>query len=331
MGKLKPKISVLLPFYNRTKALGALVENYKRLYYDMIGEIELVLVDDEGSERLFDSFDMLMESGFQVSMSRPRLAEGINPGAVWNYACQTAQADVVAVSHIEILHATGVIPEAIKQIHSGDADVVFPTCLNDWYDPDEHSWISDPHPGGGMYLSPNYNCWPTAYFQVCKREFLLKYPYNEDYRKGFAWDDLDIGMLWKHRARARYRWLKYHVVAHCEYAAERQTEKNTPKIMELWSDNERIFRKKWGVTKPGKLGSLINWVEAAWPQDGVENDGIWPVRKIERDKEPWSNETRSTLPEWATKPSLWIPPGPQTGSQASSGISRATKTIDSHG
>lgn len=117
-------LSIVMPVYNEGRTLE---KNLKRL-----GEVsmpvpwELIIVDDGSTDRATDEVQRSwISNAEQVRLVRARRNQG--KGAALRKGFSLAEGDILGVQDADLEYDSGQIPDLIRPILAGDADVVFGT------------------------------------------------------------------------------------------------------------------------------------------------------------------------------------------------------------
>ena len=116
----RPKVVVVMPAYNAARTLHM---TYADLPHDLVDQI--ILVDDGSSD---NTAAIAREMGLELFIHNRNYGYGANQKTCYREALKTG-ADIVAMVHPDYQYYPTLLPEIIRPIHAGDADVVFGSRL----------------------------------------------------------------------------------------------------------------------------------------------------------------------------------------------------------
>jgi glycosyltransferase involved in cell wall biosynthesis len=116
----KPKVVVVMPAYNAEKTLHM---TYSALPHDVV---DLVIVVDDGSSDATAS--VARELGLELFMHNRNYGYGANQKTCYREALK-AGADITVMVHPDYQYDPSLLPEVIRPIQTGEADVVFGSRL----------------------------------------------------------------------------------------------------------------------------------------------------------------------------------------------------------
>ena len=120
MSPRKPKVVVVMPAYNAAKTLHL---TYADLPHDVV---DLVILVDDGSKD--ETAKIARELGLELFVHDRNYGYGANQKTCYREALR-AGADIVVMVHPDYQYDPTLLPEIIKPIQEGDADVVFGSRL----------------------------------------------------------------------------------------------------------------------------------------------------------------------------------------------------------
>src|ERR1700724_2407930 len=120
MSLTKPKVVVVMPAYNAAETLRM---TYAELPHD---SVDLVIVVDDGSSD--ETAAIARELGLELFVHNRNYGYGANQKTCYREALR-AGADIVVMVHPDYQYDPTLLPEIIKPIEDGSADVVFGSRL----------------------------------------------------------------------------------------------------------------------------------------------------------------------------------------------------------
>ena len=120
MGLEKPKVVVVMPAYNAAKTLHM---TYADLPHEMLDRV--ILVDDGSSD---DTIKIARELGLELFVHDRNYGYGANQKTCYREALR-AGADIVVMVHPDYQYDPTLLPEIIRPIQNGSADVVLGSRL----------------------------------------------------------------------------------------------------------------------------------------------------------------------------------------------------------
>jgi len=120
MNRSKPKVVVVMPAYNAAKTLHM---TYADLPHDVVDHV--ILVDDASSD---ETTRIARELGLELFVHDRNYGYGANQKTCYREALR-AGADIVVMVHPDYQYDPTLLPEIIRPIQDGDADVVLGSRL----------------------------------------------------------------------------------------------------------------------------------------------------------------------------------------------------------
>jgi len=213
-------ISLILPYYNRQRAADVALALIARHYAHL--DLEVIVVED-GSQPPF-----VKNTIADVKVIRlPPKNEARANCTVMNRGVEAAKGDILALSSVEMLHRTPVLPQMREELEKGDANTYVSAAVwcptqNRWH---AHSSLGRP---------------PLHFMTMLKRDLWDRAGgFDEDYRDGMCFDDDDfVNRLL--RAGMHYVYRDDLIVEHPRQGAKAKY------TMHQHMRNRQIFESKWG-------------------------------------------------------------------------------------
>lgn len=189
MSYRKPALSLILPYWDRQAAANEALQRQDKLYRGL--DMEVLIIDD-GSRPEFDCPPL---QNLNVAIfNLPKKDEPKSPCLPWNIGAKIARSDVIVLSCIEILHFKPVLAEMVEQVREmGENGYV----LASTWCPDTKEWHC--HTTQRSEGAPDM---PEGFGRAfCgamhKSLFLRAGGWDEDYRDGAGWEDIDFAQRLK--------------------------------------------------------------------------------------------------------------------------------------
>ena len=120
MKPAKPKVVVVMPAYNAAKTLRM---TYRELPRDVVDLV--ILVDDDSSD---ETVQIARELGLELFLHNRNYGYGANQKTCYREALK-AGADIIVMVHPDYQYDPTLLPEIIRPIRQGEADVVLGSRL----------------------------------------------------------------------------------------------------------------------------------------------------------------------------------------------------------
>lgn len=116
----QPVLSVVTPTYNEAANVGPLVTAINDALGDMPHEI--IVVDDDSPDRTWEVAGRIAEADPRVRVVRRFDNHGLSPAVMAGLGA--ARGEVLAVIDADLQHDESILPEMVRRVRAGEADVV---------------------------------------------------------------------------------------------------------------------------------------------------------------------------------------------------------------
>lgn len=239
---LKPKVSVLMPYYVRPTQLQNTLDSYRYWYGDIADDIEIILIDD-GSPLHDPALSLLEDSGFVGKYQRIGRDQRGNPAHPFNLAAGMASGEILLLTNPENMHLGPIIKDVIEQM-------VWPSTYRCYAcrsikcapfadvlaNPDAYTRRDEvPH---GYYQHSSHANRLIYFCAAIQREAYFRVEgIDEVYTGGYGWEDLDAIARWR-RMGVRCEAIDSLEVGHQQH--ERFPD------MQGYERNKRLFYDRFG-------------------------------------------------------------------------------------
>ncbi len=224
-------ISVVMPYYERPKALEAFLIRALELYGSLLGHVEFIVVDDgsvhEPARNVITYRQDFMRDIHVHCIELPKKRMSKNPCVPINVGVEKAEGDVIVLTNPEVIHREALLFNMEMDVLLNSRNYVCAAVLDSggkWYQHSEHA---------------NHH---LHFLTAMSREVWdCIGGFDEEYRDGYCFDDTDFA---KKLEVYGVNWVERDDLI-ADHRSDLQN-KMSPATKVGWGVNRALYERKWG-------------------------------------------------------------------------------------